>query len=44
MAVMKHNEKDIPGEKPLRDKKRSVFMKIMGWIEKGGKNKMPCGS
>ena len=44
MVVMKHNEKECVGEKPLRDKKPSVFMKIMGWIEKGGKNRIPCGS
>ena len=44
MALMKNNEKNIVGEKSMPDKKPSFFMKIMGWIEKGQKNRPPCGS
>jgi hypothetical protein len=44
MAVMKNNEKEIVEGKLPPDKKPSIFMKFMGWIEKGQKNSIQCGS
>jgi len=39
-----NNEKNRTGENPSRQKKNSVFMRFMKWIEKGRENEIQCVS
>jgi len=42
--MMNNIEKNTTGEKSLRHKKVSIFVKFMRWIEKGRENEIQCVS